>query len=432
VLLVLAACLVPWLAPAEARGQAIPTAGRFSLFYDWAERETEDGVTTDFGQLIGTLTLHPIRDSGSLFEYALDIRYATYPGTEGRDDRVSIYDAWLGLRTSNDRFSLRVGQMWLHELGGLASIAGAHAELRLTPSTMGRFRLGLFGGLEPKILDAGYVEDITKGGVYVALDGDHGRRHILGWVLIHNDQLTERSVVVLNNFIPVARKFFVYQAMQYEIAGADGLLDSRLSYFFVNLRYRVTPTLDLQGTYHYGRSINARSITEDILLGRPIEPGSLDGLLFESGLIRVMFRPWKIVRLWAGYGKNRNNRGDAWYDRTQAGMSLVDPFGWGTSLTASLSKIDRESGNYDSKYISLSQSIGRSVWLSLDYITSLSVYRYRQSDGGYLLVTPESERWALSATINFNRTVSLLLSAEVMDHDDFDELRALTGLTVRF
>jgi hypothetical protein len=145
-----------------------------------------------------------------------------------------------------------------------------------------------------------------------------------------------------------------------------------------------------------------------------------------------MYRPWKIVRLWAGYGKNRNNRGDAWYDRTQAGVSLVDPFGWGTSLTASLSKIDRESGNYDSKYISLSQSIGRSVWLSLDYITSLSVYRYRQSDGGFLVVTPESERWALSATINFNRTVSLLLSAEVMDHDDFDELRALTGLTVRF
>jgi hypothetical protein len=430
---VLAACLAACLVASDARAQAIPgNTGRFSLFYDWAERETDDGLTSDFGQLIGTLTLSSSRDSDALFEYELDLRYATYPGTEGRDDRVSVYDAWIGFHTRNDRFRLRVGQMWLHELGGLASVGGAHAELRLDPSQAGRWRFGLFGGLEPKILDAGYVDDITKGGVYVALDGDHGRRHTLAWILIRNDELTERSVVVFNNFIPIARKFFVYQAMEYELEAADGLVDSRVTYFFANLRWRLTPKLDLQGTYHYGRSINSRSITDDILLGRPIDPGTLEGLLFESGRVRIMYRPWKFLRLWAGYGEDRNNRGDDWYGRTLAGVSFVDPFGWGTSLTASMSRIDRESGSYDSKYVSLSQSIGRRVWISLDYITSLSVYRYRQSDGGYLVVNPESERWALSATININRTFSLLLSGEFMDHDDFEEYRALTGLTVRF
>jgi hypothetical protein len=69
--------------------------------------------------------------------------------------------------------------------------------------------------------------------------------------------------------------------------------------------------------------------------------------------------------------------------------------------------------------------------LSLDYTTSLSVFRY---DGGGVIIEtrPESDRYALSANVNLSRTFTLLLIGEWLDHGDFEENRVLTGLTVRF
>ena len=166
----------------------------------------------------------------------------------------------------------------------------------------------------------GYVEGITKGGAYVVVDAAHGRRHTLGWVLIRNEELTERLIVVFNNYIPVKRKFFLYEALEYNLEGPAGLGDSELGYFFTNLRYAPVRFVDFQVTYHRGRSIDARSITDDVLDGRPVDPERLNGLLFESGRFRVTARPWRKVRVWAGYGRDRNNRDDVWADRTNLGF----------------------------------------------------------------------------------------------------------------
>jgi hypothetical protein len=82
--------------------------------------------------------------------------------------------------------------------------------------------------------------------------------------------------------------------------------------------------------------------------------------------------------------------------------------------------------------VSLGKTLGRRVYLSLDYNTSLSVFHYSDGDGGFIELRPESERWSLSMNANISRLFSLLLVAEFMDHDDFEEVRALTGLTFRF
>lgn len=430
---VLALVLATLLPARTTLAQAIPSSGRFSLFANWSQREPVEGESYDFSELIATLSFYSDRRADTNFEYGLDTRVATYPSSEARDERVSIYEAWIGLRASEGRFRLRVGQMWLRDLGGLGSVGGLWGEYRAAnASSFGQFRFGLYGGLEPKIREAGYVDDIMKGGVYVAVDGSHGRRHVLGWTMIRNDDLTERSVITFNNFIPVARKFFLYQGLQYDTEGPAGLGDSQLSYFFTNIRYAPVRLIEFQGTYHRGRSIDARSITDDVLDGRPVSPERLDGLLFESGRFRVTLNPWRRVRFWAGYGRDRNNRDDEWSDRLNYGFSVNDILGVGLDLTASNSRIDRLDHEYDSTYVSLGKTLGRRVYLTLDYNTSLSIFHYSDGDGGYVELRPESERWALSMNANISRLFSLLLVAEFMDHDDFEEVRALTGLTFRF
>jgi len=417
----------------SAIAQAIPSSGRFALFANWSERENADGSTSGFSELIATFSLYSDNRQDGVFEYGLDTRIATYPSSDNRDERVSIYEAWVGLRTRSGRWTLKLGQLWLRDLGGLGSVGGLYGEYHARgSSTFGRFRFGGFAGLEPKIRDAGFVENVTKGGVYAAVDGSHGRRHILGWTMIRNDDLTERSVVTFSNFVPVGRKFFFYQALEYDLESPGGLGDPDLTYFFTNLRWAPTRLVQLQGNYHQGRSIDARSITDDIIDGRPVDPNRLSGLLFESARVRVTISPWRRLRFWVGYGRDRNNRDDDWNDRVDYGAWLNDILGSGFDLTASNAKIDRRGNSYDNTYVSLGKSIGRSVYVSLDYITSLSVFHYATGDGATIEVRPESERYGLSMNVNLNKTFSLLLTGEWMDHDDFDEIRVLTGLTVRF
>ena len=432
--LTLAAAVLLVLPSGVAMGQAIPaTNGAFSLFASWSEREYAGGEATDSTELIGTISLYSENDPDGGFEYGLDGRFATYPGSEGRDERVSLYDAWVGYRGPNDRWTLRAGQMWLHDLGGLGSVGGLFGEYRFDgSSSFGRWRFGAFGGKEPEILDAGYVDKVTKAGAYVAVDGDHGRRHVLGYVRTDNDSLTEREVVIFNNFIPVGREFLLYQALEYDTQGAAEVGDSELTYFFANLRYSPVTWFDIQGTYHRGRSIDSRSIAQDILDGRPVDPERLQGLLFESSRLRFTVRPWRTVRLWASYGQDRNNQGDDdWYDNAGMGFSVADILGIGLDLTAANTRIDRFEESFDSTYLSLGKTIGRSAYISLDYTTSLSVFHY-DSGTGIIETRPESDRYALSANLNLSRAFTLLLVGEWLDHGDFEENRVLTGLTFRF
>jgi hypothetical protein len=412
--------------------QAIPTKGRFALFTSWSQREWLDSASSDFTEVVAMLSFHSKETPGDTFEFALDARFATYPSSN-RDQRVSLYEGFVGIHSKNRSWNVRLGQMWLHELGGIGSVGGLFAEYRQPrPTSWGRWRFALFGGLELAPYDLEYLTDIKKGGAYVALDGSHGRQHVLGYVNIRNQDLTERSVVTFNNFIPVGRAFTLYQALEYDTEGPAGLGDPELSYFFANLRYRFSRAVDLQGTYHRGRSIDARHITEDVIGGRPISPEALQGLLYESGRLRLTVRPVRNISIWATYGNDRNNRGDSTATRFNLGLSARRLLGTPADFTISSAQTKRGDDSYDSLWASLGYSFGPKVYVSLEYRDTLSVFHLDRGEDGSVEIRPNSKLFSLSSNINLNRTFSLLITLEHLDHSDFDEQRILTGLIVRF
>jgi hypothetical protein len=415
-----------------AGAQAIPASGRFSLYTGWSQREAADGSTSDLTEMIANLSLEPPSGWDSIFEYAVDARFATYPSTD-RDQTVSIYEAYVGVHSRDGRWLARLGQMWVRELGGLGAVGGLHGEYRMAePTSIGSLRFGLFAGLEPEYYDGGFADEVRKGGVYVAVDGERGRRHVLGWVAVRNSDLTERSVVVFNNYVPVARSFNMYQALEYDTQGPGDLGDSELSYFFINLRYTPIKVLDLQGTYHRGRSIDTRTITQDQLDGRPVSPDALEGLLFESGRLRVTVRATRFLSLWASYGQDRNDWDDNAKDRFQLGVSARQLFDTGFDVTVSSSQYDDGEDSYDTLYASIGTSVGSRVYITLDYYDSFAVYHYEDGSGGTIEVRPDSSRYALSCNLNLNRTLSFLIVGETATSDDFDEKRVLAGIVVRF
>ncbi len=434
--------------PAPVRppeGDAIPKAvasarsmpyGRIALFGNLTQLTRSDLSKSTLSQWSAALTLHSASNVDGGFEYAVDYRGSQYVDSD-RANLNSLYNAYVGGRTAGGVFGARIGQMWLDELGSLGSVGGVYLSLaQKSPTSIGRFRLGLFGGVEPKVQEIGYFDKVRKAGAFVALDGNDALRSVLGYVQVRNDKLLERSVVVLNNFIPIGRTISIYQAGEYDISPPAGQGQAGLNYFLVNARWQASRVIEVQALYHYGRSVDARTLTDDQINGRPIDPRLLEGFLFESAGGRLTFTVTPTIRLYAGYAAEKRNRNDASIGRITAGLFASNLFRSGLDLSVSENRYRRTTGGRDDNalYVSLGRSIGPQVYLTAEYSTSVAFLQFTDSGGVTVVSQPSFQRYALSGVANLSRAFSLLLTLEYIQGDlkEDQQSRALLGLSYRF
>lgn len=427
---VAAVLCVPSLARAQVSGW-----GRVSLFLQGGQNRPDDGgETTSSNEAIATLTLRSPEREENGFEYGFDGRGATYGVSDGdRRNRFSLWDAWVGGRFAGGKVNVRVGQQWITDLGGLGSVGGALVEYR-GKGGAGKLRprFGLFAGVEPEGYEAGWVSGVKKAGAYAALDGERGRRHVLGFVTIRNSGLTERSVLTTTNFVPIGKTVFLYAAGEYDVTHPGGQGSTGLNYVFANARWTVSSRVELQALFHRGLSYDSRTMTQDQLEGRPVDPRLLEGFLYESGGGRLTVEVARGVRLWAGYARDRGNREDGSTGRINLGLNVSDLAKSGIDVTVSDNRIDQPDGTYDSWYASIGRSFGGKVYVSLDYATALSVLRFTGSDGIVVESRPRTRRFSLNGNVNVGRSVSLLFVLERTTDDSATGYRGMSGLSVRF
>jgi len=424
-----------WLGSTRALADINPHWGRVSLYGLAAQRGQSGGENSLFTELVGTLMYRaPAGDDGG-FEYAIDSRFAGYPSTEGRSQRVSIYDAYAGWWSKGKTVGIRAGQVWLDELGALGSLGGAVAEARpfsRLPFGLGKMRVGAFWGMEPKIMEAGYVSNVSKAGGYVTIEGEMARRHVLGYINIRNQGLTERSVIVFSNYIPIKRDFYLYQAMEYDLQGPAGQGQANLTYFFVNARYSPARLIELQGIFHHGRSIDARTITDQVHNGQPVSESELDGFLFESIGGRLTFRFTPGIQAFVGYAQDKTNEQDEKRNRVTLGIFGYDLFKSGLDLRITNSNYSQAGqSSYNSWYFSLGKTFGRSLYLEGFYSSSVSILRYF-GDDFQVETRPHTDLYGLSSVFYMTRRASLLLTLERTSGDMPGETRLLTGISYRF
>jgi hypothetical protein len=427
--LILSICVVTVCA-AFLEAQSQPQ-GRISFYAQSSMSNQTGGQSFNSSELVSMFTLlSPYRQDGSGLEYNVDLRFADYPSSEG-SYRFSIYNAYVGQQFGNGLLA-RGGQMWINEMGALGSVGGGLVQYRRLNSLGGQVRFGGFAGLEPQILQAGYTPGIMKFGGYVSFDGKNGRSNSFGYVTIRDSGLTERSVFVFNNFIPVGDKFTLYQAGEYDLVGPAGMnTGSGLNYFFVNGRLTPNRTFELQGTYHHGLSLDTRTITTDELNGRPVNPALLQGYLFESVEGRATVTVARNIRVFAGYGRDRNNQQDLPIGRLNAGVFSGSLFGTGWDFRASMSRWTGATP-HNSLSFSAGHNIGRRVYISGDYTSSLSVFKFTGADGVVVENRPNYKLFSVSSNMNLSRTLSLLFTFDHTMGDTYSENRVLAGVTFRF
>lgn len=408
--------------------------GRVSFYSNLSTTEPDTGPSRSFGEFTTSITFQMPDQDADGFDYGVDLRHSGSQA-EGRPQRLWLYEAYAGRRMAGGRVRMRVGNLWLNDLGALGSVAGGQVEVRqptASASAIGRIRAGVFGGLEPAVGDAGYAPDVRKYGGYLAIDGDRARRHVVGFVTIRNASLTERSVVSTTNFVPVGRVFFLYQAAEYDVQRPAGEGSQGLTYFFTNARVSPTSRLDLQATYNRGRSVDTRSLSQDVLSGRPLTRTAIDGLLYESVGGRATVEVLPRVRVYAGYSRDKTNRDDAPTGRTTIGGYAGNVMNSGFDLTASDSLLDATTRRFHAQYFSVGRQIGHAIYVSGDYSTSLSVIHFSRSDGVLIEQRPETKRFSGNGVIYVGRSVSLLINVDRTLDDQARDLRVLSGLTYRF
>ena len=426
------AVLLASAGPAHAQG-AGRAFGRVSFFVDTAIRSPHDGVPMRTIELVTAATFRlPDADEPGV-DVGIDLRYSRLsPGH--RPQRVSLYDAFAGGRFGEQgQFRVLAGHVWLPDLGSVGALAGGLLEYRRGSREGGtRVRIGAFSGLEPFAYETGYAANVRKHGGYVSVERGALRRHVVGYAQVRNGSVAERSVVTTTNFIPGGRRLFVYQAAEFDVSGpAGGAADGGLSYFLANVRATPASRLEILATYSRGRSLDARRLADDLANGRPLSPLEIEGLRYESRGGRITVEVFRNVRIYGGYAQDRNNRDDAPTGRLLVGGHAGNLFGTGLSVSASSSRMERSTGSYDSRYVSVGRAIGRAVYVSADYSTSLSIARFLRSDGLIIETRPSSRRFAGNVNAVLGRHLSLLATADYTQDDVMNELRILTGLSYR-
>jgi hypothetical protein len=405
--------------------------GRIAFYSQSANSFLDDGTQNPYQELATTFSLQ----SGEIengFEYAADFRLAGYPSEEDVTRRISIYNAYVGGKFYGGRFGMRAGQMWLNELGALGSVGGFLGQVKSSKKSYGQFRLGGFAGLEPESLDAGYVNDVFKYGGYLALDGENGRSHVVGYVNVRNSGKMERSVFVFTNFLPIGSDFFLYQAAEVDAYGIDRE-SLGLNYFFTNGRYTIKRKVEIQGLFNHGRSIDFRTLTLDQINGRPINEKDTRGFLFESIEGRVTYLAAPGLRFYVGYGQDQSNEGDDKTGRLTSGFYSSDLFHTGIDAQVSISRRDRNDGSsYNSWIVSAGRMIFPKLYVSGEYTSSLSIVKFIGNDNVVIVTRPSSNRYSISSMFYWTRALTLLFTVERTNSDSVYENRLLGGVTYRF
>lgn len=102
---------------------------RVSFFTNSSVMTQDGGLTTTVSELSTAFSyqLPEIDDDGA--DYGVDVRFAAY-ASGSRPNRVSVYEGFVGRRLGHGAMRVRLGHIWLNDLGSLGSLAGGVFEFR--------------------------------------------------------------------------------------------------------------------------------------------------------------------------------------------------------------------------------------------------------------------------------------------------------------
>ena len=212
------------------------------------------------------------RATRSITNTGRDVRFAGYPGSSDRSRRVSIYDALRG-RPSARRHGSACGPARCGSTTWAASGRSAADSSRCGQQPRQGARTMARGAVRRSRAEGD--------GRRLREQRDQGRRSsprstAPGFAATSSASSrcgtgSHRALGDRRQQPPAARQAAVrLPGGRIRRQDGRGVRAGSLTYFFVNARYTANRCLEIQGSYHRGRSFDSRSIVRDQLDGRPV------------------------------------------------------------------------------------------------------------------------------------------------------------------
>jgi len=163
------------------------------------------------------------------------------------------------------------------------------------------------------------------------------------------------------------------------------------------MRFVPVRRVELQGSYHHGLSSTPARLTDNQPERAPDRPAPARWFLFESLVGRVSVDVFSTLRVYAGYGREKGTTRTRRRTGSRSGLrvDVLAP----DSICGRDNRISHLTGaaGITTPVRLPRSSIGRSVYLTVEYDTSVSIVRFTDSGGVIVESQPKTRRYALTS-----------------------------------
>ncbi|MEW5801104.1 MAG: hypothetical protein AB1847_03260 [bacterium] len=295
---------------------------------------------------------------------------------------------------------LKVGRFNLYDLSGVGELDGGAAGWCFSKN----FLAGLYLGCEPNLAEIKTDSHYQKAGLFLNCQRPGGLRALFSCNQIRFQGLTERTFLYGQAFLPLWKRVYSYQHIEYELGPLVG--KSHLTRFFINTRLDVTQSISMTGSYYYGQGYDYhRMILENIKSGQTPSTGDLEPFYWYQNLgLRASLRLSQRQRI-AGYASIVQKKVDGDLLPRYGGSYFIDGLlgdraGGGIRLTRTM-----ESQTVRNMLsVEVNGEINERLTVGLNYSNYTFEFVEKEST---IISPPDSNEYNLNFQARINRQISL-------------------------
>jgi len=185
----------------------------------------------------------------SLYELAIFYRpsYQDQGQVQGGKGQDHVQDGLgQGQGQGGQGIYFKLGRFNLYDLSGVGELDGGAAGWSFSKN----FLTGLYLGCEPNLAEIKTNPDYHKGGLFLNYRGLNGLSAIFSCNHIRFKGLSERTFLYGQAFLPIWKRIYSYQHIEYELGPQA---KSRLTRLFINTRLDLSNSISTTGSYYYGQ-----------------------------------------------------------------------------------------------------------------------------------------------------------------------------------
>lgn len=328
---------------------------RATFSMDWYRTlQAESAAASQFS---GRMKFEMGQRPGEGWRALVDVRDRLHGGPRS-NNLVMPYDARLLYDRRDHPLGFSIGRMNLYDSAGAGPLLGGVVSYRASPS----LSTGGYAGIEPPMYLRMPDPSSQKYGIFTRYLGAQGRTLAASYNLTRFQGVTERQFIYATGLVPLKQPAVIFGSVEYEL-NPNVVAKDRLSRFFLNARYDLSPFVDVTAYASSGRGLDYRRFVLEQSQNRRPDAAEIERFYYSRQLgARLHVKPRRELTVFVAPALSEQKDRGIKNHTIELGGSLLDFGGSGLSLYGSYFLNRGASAESDSYRISASRDFGSLSW----------------------------------------------------------------------